>query len=141
MQTGTIDLDMEVIVRDGKLIDKSILTNRAANQKKTIRHCLVCGEAFETTVGGPHICKKMHCQKVLSKYNSKVYSVTDPDACLSSMPKEISSAEQQDLELRKTPIPEIKFVLKENTPRKTEIRLEVVKFLAKREQIKKGGLQ
>lgn len=136
MATGILDTEMEVVATgiskkdDGFLINDITLTN----QKPRMRHCLICHDEFMTTVGGPHVCPKKHCQKTLSRHSPKVYSVSEPAADL-LMPREILSAEQQNFELQKTPIHEIRFVLKVNDP-KTSVKQEVVRFLEK----KKGDM-
>ena len=101
----------------------STLINRTylENKKEIIRKCLICQELFATTVGGPHICLKLRCQKTRNGYVPRIHPVHLPSD-LTGTEKNLSYNEQAE------EIVEVEIdVLKPDTA-----RIETARLLAER---------
>lgn len=49
------------------------------NEQAIKRNCLICGDEFDTTVGGAHICPCKQCQKTLEMCSTiRLYRVCSP---------------------------------------------------------------
>lgn len=109
----------------GIKISKSTLVNKIYLENTTVitRICLVCQEQFETTVGGPRICKKKSCRKIHNGYMPRIYPA--------HLPFHRIDIDQVDME---------KILSGGQGGEEVEIDEQLEKLLAKREQIKKGGL-